>query len=79
MDGVGEGAIAFCQASNTIALPSSPCLPELMGVRKGAIALPSSPCLPELLGVGEDAIACLSKQAVVYNRKFPYAGSMADG
>jgi hypothetical protein len=29
--------------------------------------------------VSEEAIASLSKQAVVYNRKFPYAGSMADG
>lgn len=40
-----------------IALPSSPCFPELMGVGEDAIALPSFPFLPELMGVGEDAIA----------------------
>lgn len=45
----------FLYFEYAIALPSSPCLPELMVVGEDAIALSSPLCHPEMMEVSEGA------------------------
>ncbi|MCA1995194.1 MAG: hypothetical protein LDL41_24565 [Coleofasciculus sp. S288] len=55
-DRVSESqAVMRSNLEEAIALHSSPCFPEMMGVGEDAIAQPSSSSFPERMRVGEGA------------------------